>query len=89
MTSGYQRVVEISTALIEASPEGVRYIDLRERVMKKLPDLNKNTLSGALNRFRNDLPEGIIRPVRGFYITQVNWKQRDKKVQVPERAPGR
>jgi hypothetical protein len=86
MTSGYQRVAAICTALIQASPQGVRFVDLKDQVLKKIPDLNRNTLSGALNRYRNHLPEDIIRPVRGFYITQANWKQRDKKAQVPERA---
>lgn len=86
MKSAYQRVVELSVALIKAHPEGVRYIDLREHALKKLPDLNKNTLSGALNRFRNDLPEGVIRPVRGLYTTPTDWSKRDKKEDIPTRA---
>lgn len=87
MTSAYQRVVEISTKLIEASPEGVRFLDLKERVLKEVPDLNKNTLSGALNRFRNNLPDGIVRPVRGMYVTKAAWSKRDKKKPVPLRVP--
>lgn len=86
MTSSYQRVVEISCALIEGSPEGVRYIDLRELVLKKVPGMNTNTLSGALNRFRNNLPEGIVRPVRGLFITKAAWANRDKKKPVPLRV---
>lgn len=87
MTSAYQRVVEISTALIEASPDGVRFLDLKERVLKQIPDLNKNTLSGALNRFRNNLPDVIVRPVRGLYVTKSAWSKRDKKIPVPLRVP--
>lgn len=86
MTNSYRRVVEISTAFIEASADGVRYIDLKERVLKKVPDMNKNTLSGALNRFRNHLPDGIIRPVRGLFITETAWAKRDKKVPIPQRV---
>lgn len=86
MTNSYQRVVEISTALIKSSPEGVRYIDLKDQVLKKVPDMNKNTLSGALNRFRNNLPEGIVRPVRGLFITEKAWAKRDKKQPVPLRV---
>lgn len=86
MPSSYQRVVEICCSLIEASPEGVRFIDLRERVLKKVPGMNTNTLSGALNRFRNNLPDGIVRPVRGFFITETAWANRDKKKPVPLRV---
>lgn len=89
MTSAYQRVVEISTALIEASPDGVRFLDLKVCVLKQIPDMNKNTLSGALNRFRNNLPDGIVRPVRGLYVTNSAWSRRDKKIQVPLRVPAK
>lgn len=87
MTSAYQRVVELCVALIKASPEGVRFLDLRERALRELPDINKNTLSGVLNRFRNDLPEDIVRPVRGLYVTKTAWSKRDKKIPVPLRVP--
>lgn len=87
MTSAYQRVVEIATTLIEASPDGVRFLDLKDRVLEEIPDLNKNTLSGALNRFRNNLPDGIVRPVRGLYVTKAAWNKRDKKIPVPLRVP--
>src|SRR3546814_970374 len=87
MTSAYQRVVEISIAVIKVSPDGVRFIDLKNRVLKEMPNLNENTLSGALNRFRNNLPEDILRPVRGLYITKTAWSNRDKKKLVPQRAP--
>jgi hypothetical protein len=87
MTSAYQRVVEISIAAIKVSPDGVRFIDLKNRVLKEMPKLNENTLSGALNRFRNNLPEDILRPVRGLYITKTAWSNRDKKKLVPQRAP--
>ncbi|MGN6111749.1 MAG: hypothetical protein ACTHOC_01850 [Luteimonas sp.] len=86
MTSNYQRVVQHSLAFIEAHPDGVRYIDIKDHVLNKMPDLNANTLSGALNRFRNDLPKSVIRPVRGFYITEDNWKRRDKNKAVPLRV---
>lgn len=89
MTSTYQRVADICRGLVEAAPEGVRFIDLRERVLEKLPDVNRNTLAGALNNFRNNLPEGLVRPVRGFYITQAAWRKRDKSKPVPTRAPHR
>lgn len=89
MSSTYQRVADICRALVEAAPEGVRFIDLKDRVLKKLPDVNRNTLAGALNNFRNHLPEGVVRPVRGFYITEAAWKKRDKSKAVPTRAPGR
>lgn len=89
MTSTYQRVANICLALIEAEPEGVRFIDLKDRVLRKMPDANSNTVAGALNNFRNHLPEGILRPVRGFYITESAWKKRDKSKAVPTRAPGR
>lgn len=87
MKSAYQRVVEISVALIEASPDGVRFLELKEHVLKHIPDLNKNTLSGSLNRFRNNLPDGIVRPARGLYVTKSAWSKRDKKIPVPLRKP--
>lgn len=87
MTSAYQRVAEISIALIKASPDGVRFLDLESQVLKEMPKLNKNTLSGALNRFRNNLPEDILRPVRGLYITKTAWSNRDKKKPIPQRVP--
>lgn len=86
MTSSYQRLVILWCALIESRPEGVRFIDLREHALRKIPDFNPNTLSGALNRFRNDLPEGVVRPVRGFFITKDAWARRDKKKPVPQRV---
>lgn len=89
MTSTYQRVADICRVSIEAAPEGVRFIDLRDRVLRKLPDVNRNTLSGALHNFRNNLPEGVVRPVRGFYITEAAWKNRDKSKIIPARAPSR
>lgn len=86
MFSTYQRVANIALALIEASPHGVRFIELKDQVLRELPDVNLNTLAGALNNFRNNLPEGVLRPVRGFYITQKAWKKRDKSESIPTRA---
>lgn len=89
MTSTYQRVADICRAVVEAAPEGGRFIDLKDRVLRKLPDVNRNTLAGALNNFRNNLPEGVVRPVRGFYVTEAAWKKRDKTRTILTRAPGR
>ena len=89
MTSTCKRVAEISQGLIKACPDGVRFIDLKEQVLEKLPDVNRNTLAGALNSFRNSLSEGVVRPVRGFYITEVARKGRDKSKVVPTRAARR
>lgn len=81
-----QRVVDIATELIKASPQGARFIDLEERVLEVLPGINRNTLKGALNRFGNNLPAGIIRPARGLYITQAAWAKWDKRKPVPRRV---
>lgn len=86
MASAYQRVVEFCVAQIKAKQEGIRYYDLHHGLSKALPDVNRNTILGAFNRFRNNLPEGIVHPVRGLYVTESAWSKRKDKKNIPTRV---
>ncbi|WP_152597770.1 hypothetical protein [Novilysobacter arseniciresistens] len=78
--------MDIATALVKKRPDGARFIDIELAVLKVMPDINRNTLRGALNRFGNNLPQGIIRPARGLYVTPDAWAKRDKTKPVPWRV---
>jgi hypothetical protein len=64
-----KRIGEAATRIILEHPAGIRWAELFRAVSKALPDENQNTIVGSLHHFRNNLPEGILRPDRGIYAS--------------------
>jgi len=67
MVTSRKRVADVATQIITDHPSGIRWAELHRGVRKALPDENPNTIVGALHHYRNNLPDGIIRPDRGLY----------------------
>ncbi|MEH6421224.1 hypothetical protein [Pseudomonas sp. CGJS7] len=67
MTTARKRVADAALKIVTANPTGIRWADLARAVAAALPDENRNTITGSLHTFRNNLPPGITRPDRGVY----------------------
>jgi len=63
----YKKAKEI----LKAHPEGLKYSQLFKEITHSLPDIPRNTIVGALHKFRQDIQEGKITdieiPEKGFY----------------------
>jgi hypothetical protein len=63
----YKKAKEI----LKAHPEGLKYSQLFKEITNSLPDIPRNTIVGALHKFRQDILEGKITdieiPEKGFY----------------------
>ncbi len=55
-------------SILAGAPKGLRYSELQERVGAALPDVNRNTIRGALWDFAQQLPSEVVKPSRGFYV---------------------
>jgi len=61
-----KRVAETASAIIKASPSGIRWAVLHRAVAKQLNE-NGNTIHGSLHFFATHLPAGFHKPERGLY----------------------
>jgi hypothetical protein len=63
----YKKAKEI----LKAHPEGLKYSQLFKEITNSLPDIPRNTIVGALHKFRQDIQEGKITdieiPDKGVY----------------------
>jgi len=60
-----ETVIEKAKDLLQGEPAGLRYAKLHAAIRAALPNVNVNTITGSLNRFRSSLPE--FNPEKGFY----------------------
>lgn len=67
MSTIRKRVSDAATKIIKSHPAGIRWVELYHAVCEVLPNENKNSIVGSLHYFRNNLPQGIVRPDRGVY----------------------
>lgn len=53
--------------LLAEAPKGLRYMELHRSIGELFPDIPKNTIHGALHKFRSSLPSDIQLVARGLY----------------------
>ena len=53
--------------LLADAPKGIRYMDLHRTIGSLFPDIPKNTVHGALHKFRTNLPADIQVVTKGLY----------------------
>lgn len=53
--------------LLAEAPKGIRYMDLHRAIGELFPDIPKNTVHGALGKFRTNLPVDIELVAKGLY----------------------
>lgn len=53
--------------LLADAPKGIRYMDLHRTIAGLFPDIPKNTVHGALHKFRTNLPADIQVVTKGLY----------------------
>lgn len=68
-----QEVIAKVKELINATPSGKRYSELHRELCAAFPHIRPNAISGFLEEFRMELPEGYYIPVKGLY-RNVNYK---------------
>jgi hypothetical protein len=79
-----ERVIQEAVKLVEESPQGVSYSVLHKTIEGILPDINGNTITGSLHKFRTYLPSSVYLPKRGLYK---HIKYKDPKEEAPETTP--
>lgn len=62
-----QKIRDIARQVIAASPGGVRYSDLVERISQQTPDTPKNTIRGSVPNLDSLFPNEIAKPSRGLF----------------------
>lgn len=62
-----EQIIEGAKKVITANPNGVRYSGLHSALVASFPDINSNTIRGALHKFRTELPSSIYQPAKGVY----------------------
>lgn len=65
--SSTAKVRQKAIELLAEEPKGIRYMDLHRAIGGIYPAIPKNTVHGALHRFRNDLPADVQLVAKGLY----------------------
>jgi len=65
--SSTAKVRQKAVELLADAQAGLHYMELHRAICQFYPGIPKNTVSGALHRFRNDLPPGIQLVTKGLY----------------------
>ncbi|MET4728536.1 hypothetical protein ABIE09_002346 [Lysobacter enzymogenes] len=69
------QVRNIAAKFIKSKSGEVSYSEIMRHLYEQLPSANKNTLLGAINAFRADLPKDIGRPGRGVFVFNASSKR--------------
>ncbi|EEF93364.1 hypothetical protein CATMIT_02009, partial [Catenibacterium mitsuokai DSM 15897] len=69
------QVRSIASKFIKSKSGEVSYSEIMSHLYEQLPSANKNTLLGAINAFRADLPKDIGRPGRGVFVFNASPKR--------------
>jgi hypothetical protein len=65
--SSHAKVKSKAYELLSEAPNGLRYMELHRTIGALFPDIPKNTIHGALHKFRNGLPVDIQLVAKGLY----------------------
>jgi hypothetical protein len=65
--SSSAKVRQKAIELLAEAPKGIRYMDLHRAIGRLYPDIPKNTVHGALHKFRSDLPANVQLVAKGLY----------------------
>lgn len=87
-TSSTTKVRNKAHELLVAAPAGIRYMDLHRTIAAIYPDIPKNTVHGALHKFRSNLPVDIEVVTKGLYrhikFTQAQEVAAEEKARKPK-----
>jgi len=61
------KVRQKAVELLAEATKGLRYMDLHRSIADIYPNIPKNTIHGALHKFRSNLPAGIQLVAKGLY----------------------
>jgi len=62
-----ESVRRYAVEILAAAPEGLRYSEIERRIRARFPDMKRNTVTGSLWAFTQDLPQEVVKPSRGHY----------------------
>jgi len=62
-----ERIVRVALELLKANPGGIRYSDLKRRVLASDPSFNDNTVHAAVFQLDQVYPDKVYKPSRGLY----------------------
>jgi len=52
---------------LEEHPEGIRWVDLNDRILKKYPDFHPKTINGCIWKLTQLFPEEVHKPEKGLF----------------------
>ena len=64
--------------LLEKTPEGIRWVDLAERVQKPDSTIHPKTLNGCIWKLAETFPDEIYKPEKGRFRLK-KYKQHERK----------
>ncbi len=53
--------------LLEENPDGLRYTQLRNTLIKNLPDLHPKTINGCVWLLHENFPDSVYKPEKGLF----------------------
>lgn len=66
MATSHEQVRTKVIELLQSNPQGLRYAELKSRVIEALPSIPANTVHGGLWTLTTNPPKGVVKPTRGL-----------------------
>jgi hypothetical protein len=85
MATATGRIIQEAVNLVTNSPDGMRYSELHRRIAALMPEIPPNTITGALHKFRTELPQSLYLPTRGLY-RHVRFREVEPQVDAAVKA---
>jgi len=63
----YQQIINVTSEILKQNPKGLKYGELFDMIIEKLPDIEKNTIHGTFYVYSDEFPPEIQKLKRGFY----------------------
>jgi hypothetical protein len=63
-----EQIRNLAVELIKETPQGIRYTELRNKILQRFPDTPSNTINGSIWDLEIKRPEAVSKPSRGLYV---------------------
>lgn len=85
---GKQQIRDRALEIVAGSPGGIRYGELRKRIIEESPETPRNTIQGAIYDLAQQFPAKVTKPSRGLFMpagAELEAPEPVPEVQVPGR----
>ena len=65
---GTEAIRNLAVQLVQENPQGIRYTELRNKILELHPETPSNTINGSIWDLETKRPKSVAKPVRGLYV---------------------